>query len=358
MTRTHGLPRPETVKAADQLQRLEYPASPVQPLPAGTPGRATGEQVGIKDPGSAVSFVVIGDSGGIMDPAPQKAVAAALEHLLPTLTPTPAFVYHVGDKNYFNGDPGQWVPQFYEPYAQTLSGVPIVAIPGNHDGDASDGIAGSGVASWMANFCTASPARPPGDPDLEYGRSTQTQPYCDWTLTLDGVTIIGVWSNVPSGGVLAKSQTDWLASELKAAAVDRPLIVAIHHPPYSVDAHHGGSKKMGDALDACFTAAGRCPELVMSGHVHDYQRFTRTAWGKKIAYLVQGAGGYHNLHPLAGDAAAGMDVLGDGSVIFEQGCASTWGFTVLTASAAGITGATFSVDKTTGAAASVDTFMT
>ena len=38
--------------------------------------------------------------------------------------------------------------------------------------------------------------------------------------------------------------------------------MAVHHPPYSVDAHHGGSKEIGDALDSAFNAAKRWPEMV------------------------------------------------------------------------------------------------
>lgn len=349
--------------AREQLQKVEpdptaegYYGSPLQPLPAGTPGRATGEQVGIKDPGATVSFVVLGDSGGVKDPNPQNAVAAGIAAVLPNLSPPPAFVYHVGDLIYFNGDPDQWAPQFYEPYAHALSGLPIVGILGNHDGDASDGITGSGAASFMANLCAASPGPPPGDPSMEYGRTTQTQPYCDWTLTLDGVTIVGVWSNVPSGGHLYPQQTDWLTGELKAAPTDRPLIVSLHHPPYSVDAHHGGSARMGAALDACFAAAERWPSLVLSGHVHDYQRFTRKAGSGSLSYIVQGAGGYHNRHPLATDASPGLDVLGDGSVIFESGFASAWSFSVLTVSAAGIAGKTYAVDGSGSPPSLADSF--
>jgi 3',5'-cyclic AMP phosphodiesterase CpdA len=181
----------------------------------------------------------------------------------------------------------------------------------------------------MANFCAAKASAPPIDPDLEYGRDTMTQPYCDWTHALEAVTIIGLWSNVPSGGHLYPQQVAWLTAEIKAAPVDRPLIVQLHHPPYSVDAHHGGSAKMGAALDGAFVAAGRWPELVLSGHVHDAQFFTRKRPGGTTTYVVIGNSGYHNTHPLAGDYAPNMDVLGDGSVICNYGDASGWGFLVL-----------------------------
>jgi hypothetical protein len=351
MTRHVGLPPASAVKAADQLQKSYPPAAGVQPLPAGSPGRATGEQVGITDPGASVKFIVIGDHGGIVNAIPQQNVAAALE--AEVAAGGVAFIYSVGDLVYFNGDPGQWMPQMWEPYAKVP--VPIVGIPGNHDGDPTDGVAGAGIASFMANMCSSTPSPPAGDPDLEFGRDTQTQPYCDWTLELDAVTIVGVWSNVPSGGVLEPSQIAWLTSELQAAPTSRPLIVALHHPPYSVDAHHGGSAKMGAALDGVFNAAGRWPELVLSGHVHDYQRFTRTVTGGlSPTYIVEGGSGYHNLHELAGDATPGMDL--GGGVTFEYGDASGWGYLVLAVETGRIAGEYAQVAKDGTVNHNADTF--
>ncbi len=321
----------EPATARQQLQK-PYP-SPVgiEPLPPGSPGRATGAQVGITD-SDPITFVVFGDTGGIMDPHPQMRVAAAI-----AARPKPAFIYHVGDWVYFYGDANQYVPQFYEPYGHLLA--PFIGIPGNHDGDPDPTITDpsqTGIATFMANFCTPAPIRPPVDLQGEFGRDTETQPWCDWTLDLGEVTIIGLYSNVPEGGYFEQSQTDWLIAELKAADPSKPLVVAFHHPVYSVDAHHGGSQTMGAALDAAIAAANRAPELVLNGHVHDYQRFTRAAFGKTITYTVTGNGGYHNLHPFASDATAGMQVASD--VTFEFGDDSGWGFLSMTAGGGKLTG--------------------
>ena len=356
MTRRVGLPHPSTIKAADQLSKAYPPAADSEPLPEPyTPGRATGAQVGIVEAGATLRFIVMGDHGGIVNAGPQEAVAAALAQVIDDATAEPGidFIYSVGDLVYFNGDPAQWSPQFLEPYANVRA--PIVGIPGNHDGDSSDGVTGSGVASFMANLCTATPAAPPGDPELEFGRHTQTQPYCDWTLELDAVTIIGVWSNVPSGGHLYPQQLAWLQGEIEAAPTDRPLIVALHHPPYSVDAHHGGSAKMGAALDDVFVAAGRWPELVLSGHVHDYQRFIRTLHpGHVCTYVVSGNGGYHNLHPIAGDATPGEEVVP--GVTFDYGDASSYGFVIVTVEAGKISGEYVQVAKDGAVTRGADTF--
>jgi hypothetical protein len=52
-------------------------------------------------------------------------------------------------------------------------------------------------------------------------------------------------------------------------------------------------------LENAAEAAGRHPDLVVAGHVHDYQRLTKVmADGSQIPYLVTGAGGYHNLHTI------------------------------------------------------------
>lgn len=319
MSRRVGLP---SVSAREQLQKSSPAAAP-QPLPAGQGGRATAQQVGIKDV-EPLTFVVIGDHGGVQTPAPQNAVAYAIREF--NAPPPPAFIYSVGDLVYFNGDASQYAPQFYEPYAKLE--LPIVGIPGNHDGDTSDDPSRKPLDTFMANFCAGSPAAPAADPGDEYGRDTQTQPWCDWTLQLETVTIIGLYSNVPSGGSLAPAQTAWLLSELEAADKELPLIVALHHPPYSVDAYHGGSKSMGDALDQAFHAAARWPELVLSGHVHDYQRFTRVQpTGNPTTYIVIGNSGYHNLHQLAAGAAPGEDL--GGGVTLEYADASEYGFLVL-----------------------------
>ena len=59
---------------------------------------------------------------------------------------------------------------------------------------------------------------------------------------------------------------------------------------------------MGGVLDAAVTASGRTPDLVMTGHVHNYQRFTRSVDGRQVPYIVAGAGGYWHLHYMAKDA--------------------------------------------------------
>lgn len=335
LERAFGLPSAGEVSAQSQLQR-SFPRAGIQPLPAGVGGHATPASVGITD-SEPISFFVIGDSGGVKSAAGQNAVSYAMQEA--AATAAPAFVYHVGDIVYYHGEASGYSPQFYEAYAHL--NAPIVAIPGNHDGDVAIDDAGNPTGrqpldTFMANFCDSTPSVPTADPQFEYGRHTQTQPYCDWTLLFQAVTIIGVYSNVPAGGNLEQSQIAWLTSELQAADAGKPVIVALHHPPYSVDATHGGSTHMLDALDGAFAAANRAPDLVLSGHVHDYQRFSRNYQGKVIPYIVAGGSGYANLHRLASGAAPGMD-LGNG-VTFEFGDDTDYGFLTLTVAGGKISG--------------------
>ena len=85
---------------------------------------------------------------------------------------------------------------------------------------------------------------------------------------------------------------------------------------------------MGTALDSAFTASGRLPQLVISGHVHDYQRFTRTNLAQPIPYIVIGNSGYHNLHRLAPGSNPGEELAP--GVTFEYGDDSEYGFLKLT----------------------------
>ncbi len=346
MARRVGLP--SRLNPRDQLQHSRHPEAGLQPLPPGRGGRARASDVGITD-ASPVRFLVIGDHGGVKDPDPQNAVSNAMQGRGAT-HPPPQFVYSVGDIVYYNGDATEYGPQFYEAYGHLQ--LPIVGIPGNHDGDTTDDLSRTPLDTFMANFCARQPELPVGHE--EFGRDLQTQPYSDWTLQLAAVTLAGVYTNVPSGGHLEQSQVDWLTGELKDAPADRPLIVTLHHPPYSIDEMHGGSQKMGDALDGAFSASGRTPELVLSGHVHDYQRFTRTFNGRQLPYVVIGNSGYHNLHRLAAGAEPGEQVTSE--VTFEFGDDQRWGFLELAVDGMTIEGTYTAVTKDGQVTAAVDTF--
>jgi hypothetical protein len=69
---------------------------------------------------------------------------------------------------------------------------------------------------------------------------------------------------------------------------------------------------------------------------------------------VCGAGGYHNLHAMAGEAVPGLKVKPD--CVLEQFEAKQWGFLRLAVTASQIAGEYTGVDKTGKVTPSVDAF--
>lgn len=283
------------------------PNQPPQPLPAPT-GQAP-YHLALDDllpPGQMQSihqaqrlvFHVAGDTGGVRSPQDQQQVAERMETDFdaPDVAARPAFFYHLGDVVYYYGEASQYYAQFYEPYR--LYPAPILAIAGNHDGDVHDPSAPS-LAAFMENFCAPTPqlTREAGD----VSRDAMTEPNVYWTLQTPFATLVGLYTNVPEGGWMESTQIAWLADELRNAPQEKALIVAMHHPIYSADIMRSGSKYMAGVLDNAIAETQRWPDLVLAGHVHNYQRYTRTLADREVPYLVAGAGGYWHLHRMATD---------------------------------------------------------
>ncbi|GAC1567435.1 MAG: hypothetical protein NVS3B14_13490 [Ktedonobacteraceae bacterium] len=238
-------------------------------------------------------FHIVGDTGGVKAPQSQEIVVMHMDTDLSVTDATarPAFFYHLGDVVYYYGQASEYYSQFYEPYMHYAA--PILGIPGNHDGDLIDTSVPS-LAAFVENFCatTSHLSTESGDS----GRDTMTQPNVYWTLDTPFITFIGMYTNVPEGGWVDANQAAWLASELTNAPQNKALIVSMHHPIYSADVYHSGSAYMGQLLDNAIQQTNRVPDAVFAGHVHNYQRFTRTLNGRDVPYIVAGAGGYWNLH--------------------------------------------------------------
>jgi 3',5'-cyclic AMP phosphodiesterase CpdA len=245
-----------------------------------------------------LSFHVAGDTGGIKQPVPQQIVAMKMEDGLHSgAAQRPQFFYHLGDVVYYYGQTRDYYGQFYEPYQ--AYDAPILAIPGNHDGDIDpqDLSPEPSLTAFVRNFCASRPhvTREAGD----VNRDAMTLPNVYWTLRAPFVTIVGLYTNVPEGGRIDDEQAAWLAEELRAAPSNAALMVALHHPVFSASSEHVGNTHLGEVLDAAAEEGGRLPDMVLTGHVHNYQRFTRTYEGREIPYLVVGAGGYWHLHRVA-----------------------------------------------------------
>jgi Calcineurin-like phosphoesterase len=292
--------------ASEQLAGTTAPVPPQTfqqlPAPAGQPpfrmsldSVLDATQIRAIEQAGSLTFHAVGDTGGVTSPQDQEIVAMWMEHDFEALTPAPSFFYHLGDVVYFDGERSRYYDQCYDPYLHYPA--PIFAIPGNHDGDVGIPPAGTSLEGFMVNFCATQAAVTPDARDAP--RPAMTQPNCYWTLLAPLVTIVGLYTNCPEHGVVEQDQADWFTQELAAADPHKALIVALHHPPYSADSHHGASSAMRQLLDGAFTTSGRTPDLVLTGHVHNYQRFTVPRGSGSVTYVVAGAGGYPNLHTMA-----------------------------------------------------------
>lgn len=279
------------------LNNLSLPLDVILPDEA-----AAAEKAGV------LVFQSVGDTGGIHGDDVEKAISDEMDKQISAASaesPAPAFYYNLGDVVYFNGESNLYNSQFYEPYQNYHAA--IFAIAGNHDGDTStrpgDPVdTEPSLFGFMRNFCDSASHH-----DSPY-RPTMTQPYVYWTLESPFATIVGLYSNV-DGTLDARGtseQQQWFQNQVAAAPKDKALLIAVHHPPYSLDTTHGGYPDIEIAIDRIIQASGRIPTAVLSGHVHSYQRFERTLGDKKVPYVVAGAGGYANtqklLHKIETDA--------------------------------------------------------
>ena len=259
-------------------------------------------------------FHICGDTGGVKNPGPQQLVASAMEAdaMNTTADGEAAFFYHLGDVVYFAGDIDMYGENFYETYSDYPA--PIVSIPGNHDcqpDDPQDGPVDPNkkpLDGWVQNFMSDDPTRL-GSLKTNSARTQMNLPNVYWTFTTPFATIIGLFSNVSeTQAALHQDQINWFKGELTAAEPHKALFVTIHHPPFSGDDEHSGSTVAEKILFESFAETGVYPHFIMSGHVHNFQRFTVSQQiggsNGQIACLVLGNGGYTRLgqlHKLGGE---------------------------------------------------------
>jgi acid phosphatase type 7 len=300
-----------------QTAHFQDPHFPFQPLPPPNgppPFRFDLSQLLAPDAIKAITdsgllvFHTVGDTGDFRGQQ-QDFVAAMLSQDVEDLAADgkkPAFYYHLGDVVYFAGDVDKYGNNFYETYRQ-YDGL-IVAIAGNHDcqpDDPQDGPVDPNkfpLDGWVQNFMSKDPTQP-GSFKTGAMRTQMDLPNVFWTFTTPLVTIIGLFSNVgETQGEIHQDQIDWFQGELTASDPGLALIVTVHHPPFSGDTEHTGSSAVHEVLMDSFSATKRFPDLILSGHVHNYQRFTNEVKGPKgpvqIPCIVAGAGGYTKLGKL------------------------------------------------------------
>lgn len=280
-------------------------------------------------------FHMAGDTGGLVQPVYKHRVTEEMIKQCNENVPDedkPQFFLHLGDVVYNYGQEEQYYPQFFEPYKNYPN--PIFAIAGNHDADLDpfDTRPRESLEAFVKVFCDTGHNIIPFAGAL--GRLSNIQPNVYWSMQTPMANIVALYSNVPRFGTILPDQRAWFVNELKAAGLEhKALIVCLHHSAYSADTNHGSSLNMQLFLQSAFEEAGVYPDLVVSGHVHNYQRFSKTYPGiKTIPFVVAGAGGYADLHRIAQlndpaypDSHSQLD-----NVILENYCDHTHGFLKMT----------------------------
>ena len=274
-----------------------------------------------------IVFHAVGDTGATQSVASQNLVTDALvaEGRAPAVADRPAFLFHLGDIVYSFAESQYYYDQFYEPYRNYPA--PIFAIPGNHDGmlppNPAPGV--TSLETFLRNFCAPQFGVSPDAVSLH--RTSMTQPGVYFALDAPFVRIIGLYSNaLEDPGLISSENRHYSAvpdhqlaflqaqlNRVKQESFAGCLLLAVHHPPFSwspPSAHpgvHGCSPNMLRQIDAICDAAGVYPHAVLSGHAHNYQRFTRrrTVGGKPCVtpFIVCGSGG-HAVNALVPKGAA------------------------------------------------------
>jgi Calcineurin-like phosphoesterase len=240
----------------------------------------------------------------------------------------PMFFYHLGDVVYNFGEAQYYYDQFYEPFRNYPG--PIFGIPGNHDSFVVPYAAEPPLDVFTRNFCAESPNITPEAASLH--RTAMTQPGIYYTLDAPFVRIIGLFSNsledpgVISSGAQLKDenwkwekvpdfQIEYLRDQLqriKDEDYKGAVLLAMHHPPFSYSpppegsgtgGNHSSSSHMLREIDMICKEVGVYPHAFLSGHAHNYQRYTRTVQFEKgkdaydVPFIVCGDGG-HNVNLL------------------------------------------------------------
>jgi hypothetical protein len=245
-----------------------------------------------------IVFHAVGDTGSTRGPESQCLVSDKMSNDFTDVDKErPAFLFHLGDVIYSFGEARYYYDQFYEPYRDYPA--PILAIAGNHDGMVPPETSAVTLAAFLENFCAKEFEVVPEAGGLS--RTAQIQPGVFYTLEAPFVRILALYSNtLEDPGVIADehigdSQITFLTKALeriKSEEFKGAVIVAHHHPAYTAGSKHGWSSKMVSQIDAICKKTGIWPHAVLSGHAHNYQRFTRMRGDTQIPYIVCGNGGH------------------------------------------------------------------
>jgi hypothetical protein len=177
----------------------------------------------------------------------------------------PAFVAHLGDMVAWGGSGAEW--NYFDRLVSplTASGIAILPALGNHEGYGDQPTARLNLERRF--------------PEL------REQGY--YARRFRGLGLI--WLDTNLSGRKAKRQADWFGESVDALERDaevRGIVVFTHHPPHTDAIQRRGSRYVLEEILPCFFAAPKAL-LMLSGHVHGYERFE--ARGKQL--IVSGGGG-------------------------------------------------------------------
>jgi hypothetical protein len=296
-------------KRIDELNR-EHKLAPVPfPAPRGLPEPRLTLAAALGDNDAALQrritaaeqivFHATGDSGSTRGPESQNLVADKMVHdFTDAEGERPLFMFHLGDVIYSFGEAKYYYDQFYEPYRDYPA--PILAIAGNHDGMVPPGSITTTLEAFLDNFCASEFEVTPEAGGLS--RTAQIQPGVFYTFEAPPyLRILTLYSNtLEDPGVIAdetigQSQLAYLKAALERVNSDGfegALILAHHHPAYTAGSKHGWSEHMLSQIDTICNETGVWPHAVLSGHAHNYQRFTRIHGDSQIPYIICGNGGH------------------------------------------------------------------
>ncbi len=301
-----------------------------------------------------IVFHALGDTGNTQSAGAENQVTDKLVSDFEGEQPqdVPSFCYNLGDVVYSFGEAEYYYDQFYDPYRNYPA--PIFAIPGNHDGMVAPNSSTPTLQAFLENFCANDGEvfhRTPEAGNLV--RTAGVQPGVYFTLEAPFVRILGLYSNcLEDPGVISSQkgsaspypalpdiQLDFLTAALeriKSEKFEGAVLIAVHHPPYvavtkssdparPIAGRHIGSPLMLADIDRVCAAVGVWPHAILSGHAHNYQRFTRYWGGRETPFVICGNGGHAHTRltkkgALTLRTPATEDLLSNGQdrVIFES----------------------------------------
>ena len=196
-----------------------------------------------------IVFHAVGDTGPTSGPKTVQEVADKMcgDMQEANAADIPSFFYHLGDVVYNFGEDAYYYDQFFDPFRDY--NAPILAIPGNHDGEVYPGDPSGSLQAFQKVFCSSGFQRLPEAGGLS--RTSMIQPGVYFALDAPFVRIIGLYSNVlEDPGVISSQngtyprvsdeQITYLTNQLNQIQKDNfqgAVIVAVHHPPQVVGRH-------------------------------------------------------------------------------------------------------------------------